>query len=249
MRLVYITLVTGFIAVVAALVIIYKPAANPNRADEIAELMQPEVRAKTGTSVPAPAPGPKPAAVSPAAPTESAAVPTGETGAPSPDAASTLKDEHERENVTQFDRALLFLAPAAPSPMIEQPIATAAAAPAIPQSAPATPVPEEARKWRGAVLVPKNMLLATAHTSKVRIPRIEAHPLDDGNVRIWARVQNPASEPIEVGIACTFRFAGQPAGVSRGFLEVTIPAGGYYDADFLSPHSGVETYTILVRAL
>jgi hypothetical protein len=93
------------------------------------------------------------------------------------------------------------------------------------------------------------MLLATAHTSKVRIPRIEAHPLDDGNVRIWARIQNPSSRSIEVGVACTFRFAGQIAGVSRGFLEVIIPPSGYYDADFLSPRAGVETYTILVRSL
>jgi hypothetical protein len=131
--------------------------------------------------------------------------------------------------------------------MIEQPVATAAATAVIPESNAPTTVPDEARTWRGAVLVPKNMLLATAHTTLVRIPRIEAHPLADGNVRIWARIQNPANSTIKVGTACTFRFAGQKAGVSRGFLEVEIPGGGYYDADFLSPHSGVETYTILVK--
>ena len=68
-------------------------------------------------------------------------------------------------------------------------------------------------------------------------------------VRIWARIQNPSGTAVKIGTACTFRYAGQKAGVSRGFLEVEIPPGGYFDADFLSPHSGVETYTILVRAL
>lgn len=245
MRLVNIILVVAFFAVVAALVLIYKPASDPNRVTALDQAMQ------ISDTAAAPAQPSSDAAAPQANPAE-----TNTTGAaaadslaPAPDAAAMLKAEHNRESATQFDRALLFLAPAAPAPMIEQPIATAAATPALAPTADVTMVPDEARKWRGAVLVPKDMLLATAHTSKVRIPRIEAHPLEDGNVRIWARIQNPSSRPIEVGVACSFRFAGQIAGVSRGFLEVIIPPAGYYDADFLSPRAGVETYTILVRSL
>lgn len=235
-----------FVAFVVALVVIYRPAPVQNRATSIEEAMTaaPEPVAQPASAAPqkpASAPAASPVTASSAAEPASAPV--------APDAAVALKDEHAVESATQFDRALLFLAPAAPAPMIEQPVATAAATAVIPESAELATVPDEARTWRGAVLVPKNMLLATAHTTLVRIPRIEAHPLADGNVRIWARIQNPASAAIKVGTACTFRYAGQVAEVSRGFLEVEIPPGGYYDADFLSPHSGVETYTILVRSL
>jgi hypothetical protein len=247
MKLVNIILVASFFAVVLVLVLVYKPASDPNRVSALDQAMEisPQAAATAQPALDATLATPQ---SSPAATKPTDAAPP-EAVAPAPDAAVTLKAEHERESATQFDRALLFLAPAAPAPMIEQPIATAAAAPALAPSTEITNVPEDARRWRGAVLVPKDMLLATAHTSKVRIPRIEAHPLDDGNVRIWARIQNPSSRSIEVGVACTFRFAGQIAGVSRGFLEVIIPPSGYYDADFLSPRAGVETYTILVRSL
>jgi hypothetical protein len=246
MKLAIALLLASFVALVVALVIIYRPAPAQNRAISIEEAMasSPTPLAQPTTSAsqkPAPAPNPGPASANPAEPSS--------PGQPAPDAGAMLKDEHSIESATQFDRALLFLAPAAPAPMIEQPVATAAATAVIPDSAAPITVPEEARTWRGAVLVPKSMLLATAHTTLVRIPRIEAHPLEDGNVRIWARIQNPAENTIKVGTACTFRYSGQLAGVSRGFLEVEIPPGGYYDADFLSPHSGVETYTILVRSL
>jgi hypothetical protein len=247
MRLVNIILVGSFFAVVLVLVLVYKPAADPSRVSALDQAMEitpsraPTAQSDSSTGVAAPQSSPDVPSPTDAAPSEALAL--------VPDAEATLKAEHERETATQFDRALLFLAPAAPAPMIEQPIATAAAAPALATSTEITNVPDEARTWRGAVLVPKDMLLATAHTSKVRIPRIEAHPLDDGNVRIWARIQNPSGHSIEIGVACTFRFAGQIAGVSRGFLEVVIPPAGYYDADFLSPRAGVETYTILVRSL
>lgn len=246
MKLAITILVASFVALVVALVIIYRPEPTANRATSIEEAM-------LGTQAPAGQPAtvaPQPPAQAPGpAPSAAGSVPAPAPVQSSPDPAAMLKDEHAVESATQFDRALLFLAPAAPAPMIEQPVATAAATAVIPESTAPTTVPEEARTWRGAVLVPKNMLLATAHTTLVRIPRIEAHPLADGNVRIWARILNPSSDPLAVGVACTFRFAGQTAGVSRGFLEIVIPPGGYYDADFLSPHSGVETYTILVKSL
>lgn len=243
MKLVITMLLACFVALVVALLVLYRPDPAGHRAASIEEAM-------LGTAAPAGEPaaaGPQQPALTPAP--ALAGVPAPEQAAPDP--VAMLKDEHAVESATQFDRALLFLAPAAPAPMIEQPVATSAATALIPESTPpaTATIPGEARTWRGAVLVPKNMLLATAHTSKVRIPRIEAHPLDDGNIRIWARIQNPSGEPVAVGIACTFRFAGQSTGVSRGFLEIVLPPAGYYDADFLSPHAGVETYTILVRSL
>lgn len=246
MKLAITLMLACFVALVVALVIIYKPEAAAHRATSIEEAM---------TAAPVPAAQPDTAAPQPLSSVAGSLPPApGQAASPvpsgaAPDAGAMLKEEHALDSATQFDRALLFLAPAAPAPMIEQPVATAAATAVIPEPAELTTVPTESRTWRGAVLVPKNMLLATAHTTLVRIPRIEAHPLDDGNVRIWARIQNPGAAAIKVGTTCTFRYAGQRAGVSRGFLEVEIPSGGYYDADFLSPHSGVETYTILVRAL
>jgi hypothetical protein len=246
MKLVITITLACFVAFVVALVILYRPEPVTNRASSIEEAM---------FATPAPVGEPAPVTPQQSAPAAaSTSAPAGATAEPASapvatDAAVVLKEDHAVESATQFDRALLFLAPAAPAPMIEQPVATAAATAVIPESAALTTVPDEARTWRGAVLVPKNMLLATAHTTLVRIPRIEAHPLADGNVRIWARIQNPAGNSIKVGTACTFRYAGQIAGVSRGFLDVEIPPGGYYDADFLSPHSGVETYTILVRTV
>src|SRR4051794_16587310 len=81
--------------------------------------------------------------------------------------------------------------------------------------------------WTGLVLVPISTSLSVAHTSSVRLLKVEAHPLSDGRVRIWVRVQNAARQDIVSEVACSFRMQSQGPVSSPYFYEMPVPSRGY----------------------
>ncbi len=103
------------------------------------------------------------------------------------------------------------------------------------------------RDWTGLVLVPINTSLSKAYTSSVRLLKVEAHPLKDGRVRIWIRVQNLGRDELSSEIACTFRMRNDSGQASANFYELAVPARGFRDVFFVSPEGQLTSYTVLVR--
>lgn len=104
------------------------------------------------------------------------------------------------------------------------------------------------RDWTGIVLVPINTSFSKAHTSAVKLTKVEAHPLNDGRARVWTRIRNTSSQALPAEIACTFktRTGGEPPGAR--FYEFKVPAGAYRDVFFVSPTGDLVSYTVLIRA-
>jgi hypothetical protein len=103
------------------------------------------------------------------------------------------------------------------------------------------------RDWTGLVLIPVAKSLSKAHTSDVRLTKVEAHPLNDGRVRIWTRVTNIGSTALPAEIACEFRMRGAHAS-SPYFYQLEVPGSGYRDVFFVSPDGELNAYTVLVRS-
>lgn len=158
---------------------------------------------------------------------------------------------HTIDDRTYFEESLDYLAEGATAPRIVQVIrADRPARVAVP-----TIVPKDAnnqpyqvfRNWTGAVLVPDLKVVSKAYTDLVTLARVEAHPIDDGRIRVWARVQNLTDEPLLLQQDCTFRMAGSP-GLEKPFFEsLELPAADFRDVMFESDTKGVVAYTILVR--
>lgn len=102
------------------------------------------------------------------------------------------------------------------------------------------------RDWGGIILVPDPKKLSRAFTTQVRLARIEAHPLNDGHLRVWVRVLNITDKEISSEIACNFRSLGREAD-STDFIPVAIPPNAFVDSFFISPLPEVATYTVLVK--
>jgi hypothetical protein len=103
--------------------------------------------------------------------------------------------------------------------------------------------------WTGIVLVPLDTSISRAHTVLVAIDRIEAHPLDNGQVRIWARIRNVSDGPLPSEVACSFRTAESPEPERPIFYKLDIPRGDYRDVFFVSPEGrNLNSYTVLVRS-
>jgi hypothetical protein len=104
------------------------------------------------------------------------------------------------------------------------------------------------RDWTGLVLVPIATSLSKLHTSDVRLLHVEAHPLNDGRVRIWARIQNVNKDSLPAEVACIFRMRGAPTPTSPYFYSLQVPGLGYRDVFFISPDGDLNAYTVLVRS-
>ncbi|HEV8072484.1 MAG TPA: hypothetical protein VGP21_00010 [Opitutaceae bacterium] len=103
--------------------------------------------------------------------------------------------------------------------------------------------------WTGIVLVPLDTSVSRAHTILVAIDRIEAHPLDNGQVRIWTRIRNVTDGPLPSEVACSFRTAESAEPERPIFYKLDIPRGDYRDVFFVSPEGrNLNSYTVLVRA-
>ncbi len=235
--------------------------APPKAAPVAAKIPAPVVKAAVA---PAPHPTPKaPAAAAPVAPTPVApvaVVPPPPPPIPNPaknvEVVATVehltqdgKDEtmaHELSESTEFPQALASLAPGAHAPKSEVIyIGTQPPSKGLTADGNSTDLVE--KDWTGLVLVPLNTSLSKAHTSAVRLIKVEAHPLSDGRVRVWMRVKNVGDKGLPTEIACLFRMQGETSRESPYFYELEVPGQTFRDVFFVSPAGQLNTYTVLVR--
>jgi hypothetical protein len=153
---------------------------------------------------------------------------------------------HEMAEATSFASAIESLQPGAPAPRIE-PNDGSPQPPARGLTADGNTTALVERDWTGLVLVPISTSLSKAYTSDVRLTKVEAHPLNDGRVRIWTRVHNTGSEALSADIACEFRMKSGGLN-SPYFYQLDVPGYGYRDVFFVSPDGQLNSYTVLVRS-
>jgi hypothetical protein len=96
--------------------------------------------------------------------------------------------------------------------------------------------------------VPIATSLSKAYTSEVRLLKIEAHPLNDGRVRVWTRIHNIGDRTMPGQVACRFTMRNQPTATSPYFYELQLPPHGFRDVFFISPDGDLTSYTVLVRS-
>ena len=153
---------------------------------------------------------------------------------------------HELSDTTGFPQAIASLAPGAQTPKTEVIyIGTQPPAKGLTADGNSTDLVE--KDWTGLVLVPLGTSLSKAHTSAVRLVKVEAHPLSDGRVRVWIRVKNNGDRALPTEIACIFRMDGEKSGESPFFYELEVPGHVFRDVFFVSPAGRLNTYTVLVR--
>lgn len=154
---------------------------------------------------------------------------------------------HELTDSTGFPQALKSLEAGAHAPkleavdMINQPPPTGL-------TADGTNTQLIERDWTGLVLVPISTSLAKAYTSEVRLLKVEAHPLNDGRVRIWTRIHNIGDRTLPSQVACQFKMKNMPAPTSPYFYQLEVPPHGHRDVFFISPDGALSAYTVLVRS-
>ena len=68
------------------------------------------------------------------------------------------------------------------------------------------------------VLVPNMKLMSKAYSSSVSLPRVEAHPLQNNRIRVWAR-QNESGGPLRLQVACVFRIEGSLSIINKAGLN------------------------------
>jgi len=154
---------------------------------------------------------------------------------------------HELVDSTEFPQAMASLAPGAHAPKAEPILYIGTQPPARGLTADGNSTDLVEKDWTGLVLVPLNTSLSKAHTSAVRLIKVEAHPLSDGRVRIWIRVKNIDSKSLPTEMACLFRMQGEKSADSPYFYELEVPGQEFRDVFFVSPVGQLSTYTVLVR--
>lgn len=154
---------------------------------------------------------------------------------------------HDVVDTTGFPEAIASLAPGARAPKVE-PVNTRGQPPPRGLTADGDSVNLVERDWTGLVLVPINKSLSKAYTSEVRLLKVEAHPLQDGRVRVWIRLQNIGKKQLPSEIACTFSMRGDSQPMSPNFYELEVPSREYRDVFFVSPAGELLTYTVLIRS-
>lgn len=158
---------------------------------------------------------------------------------------------HRIETTTFFEESLNYLAEGATEPKVIRTIpADSRPQVRVPTVVPLTNEDEPYpvfRNWTGAVLVPDMKIVSKAYTDLVTLARVEAHPIEDGRIRVWARIQNQTGQALELQKDCTFRMAGEVEMEKPYFEALEVPAAGFRDVMFESDSKGVVAYTILVR--
>ena len=154
---------------------------------------------------------------------------------------------HELVDTTGFPEALRSLETGARAPKIES-VDTANQPPPEGLTADGSSTKLIVRDWTGLVLVPIATSLSKAYTSEVRLLKIEAHPLNDGRVRVWTRIHNIGNRTMPGQVACRFTMKNQPTATSPYFYELQVPPFGFRDVFFISPDGDLMSYTVLVRS-
>lgn len=154
---------------------------------------------------------------------------------------------HDVVDTTGFPEAMASLALDAVAPKIES-VDTRGQPPPRGLTADGDSVSLIERDWTGLVLVPINKSLSKAYTTAVRLLKVEAHPLKDGRIRVWIRMQNVGRKQLPSEIACTFSMKDDTHPMSPNFYELEVPAREYRDVFFVSPPGELITYTVLIRS-
>jgi hypothetical protein len=154
---------------------------------------------------------------------------------------------HELTETTGFPEALRSLEVGARAPKMES-VDLANQPPPEGLTADGSSTQLIVRDWTGLVLVPISTSLSKAYTSEVRLLKIEAHPLNDGRVRVWTRIHNIGNRTLPGQVACRFSMRNQPTATSPYFYELQVPPHGFRDVFFISPDGDLVTYTVLVRS-
>jgi hypothetical protein len=104
------------------------------------------------------------------------------------------------------------------------------------------------RDWTGLVLVPIVTLPSRAHSIAVSFTHIEAHPLKDGRIRVWTRIQNESDDDQTIAVGCSFKTAEVPEPGDTIFYPLLVQRSAYRDVFFISPASkNISAYTLLAR--
>lgn len=154
---------------------------------------------------------------------------------------------HALVDTTSFPESIKSLQPGAQAPKFEYLKPSRTVAPVEGLTADGNSTQLIVRDWTGLVLVPISTSLSVAHTSNVRLLKVEAHPLNDGRVRIWIRVQNPGQRQLASEVACAFRMQTEGPVATPYFYELQVPGQEFRDVFFVSPEGKLNTYTVLVR--
>ncbi len=154
---------------------------------------------------------------------------------------------HELVDTTGFPEALNSLEVGARAPKIEA-VDLANQPPPEGLTADGSSTQLIVRDWTGLVLVPIAASLSKAYTSEVRLLKIEAHPLNDGRVRVWTRIHNIGNSTLPGQVACRFTMRNQPTATSPYFYELQVPPRGFRDVFFISPDGDLTSYTVLVSS-
>ena len=154
---------------------------------------------------------------------------------------------HELIETTGFPEAIRSLEVGARAPKIES-VDLANQPPPEGLTADGSSTQLIVRDWTGLVLVPISTSLSKAYTSEVRLLKIEAHPLNDGRVRVWTRIHNIGNRTLPGQVACRFNMRNQPTATSPYFYELQVHPHGFRDVFFISPDGDLVTYTVLVRS-
>lgn len=226
------------------------PKAKPVESKPVAAVPKPPPPPITAPVMPTPAAAPEaPKPAEPAAPIVAPKL--------SPEAEALIERltvasapgtlPHEVAESTSFPGAMASLQPGATAPKLEvsEPVGNQPPVKGLTADGNTTQLVE--RDWTGLVLVPISTSLSKAYTSDVRLTKVEAHPLNDGRVRIWTRVHNVGAAQLPAEIACEFRMKGSQAS-SPYFYQLDVPGDGYRDVFFVSPDGTLNSYTVLVRS-
>lgn len=154
---------------------------------------------------------------------------------------------HQLADTTGFPSALASLQSGASAPKIEN-LGNVNLPPPKGLTADGNSTELVERDWTGLVLVPVNAALSKAYTTQIRLLKVEAHPLHDGRLRIWARIRNLSDRALPAEIACSFRMRGETSTNSPYFYQLQVPSGDYRDVFFVSPDGELSAYTVLVRS-
>lgn len=213
------------------------------------------------TTAQAPAPTPAPSPVIPALNThasETVTLPDAPIVHPklSPEAAALVdrltnpseegSQQHELSDTTSFPSAMKSLHPGAVAPHVENIGDASSQPPPSGLTADGNSTYLVERDWTGLVLIPVSKSVSRAYTSGVRLTKTEAHPLTDGRVRIWIRIQNLTTQPLPAEIACEFRLRGVHLS-SPYFYDLSVPGSGFRDVFFVSPEGELNSYSVLAR--
>ena len=162
-------------------------------------------------------------------------VPPRDIGPPTPErVARTLESNHHKKvKETQFEGAMDTLAPTAVAKPVLQPTLTQGSSRAPRKGLTIDGEEMRFRDWTGVVLVPVDLTISKLHVLDVDIEHVEAHPLQDGSLRVWARVRNKTRGVIAAELGCYFHTHEHPDGPATRFFPVSIEPNGIEDIFFV----------------